>query len=138
MFPLLTATGAVLLLTHNHAIANVKEQLLIELSHTPLALGGRRRRLVALARDCGPTGNVRRWAGWVWPTCLVLVGADPAQLPRGRHCRPPTQPAFPAVEQVSPGTQSLKLIRGAILRQSGLPQSRLGRMELSAGPNGER
>ena len=30
--------GGALLLTHSHAIANVKDQLLIELTHTPLAL----------------------------------------------------------------------------------------------------
>ena len=29
-----------LLLTHSHAIANIKDQLLIELTHTPLALAG--------------------------------------------------------------------------------------------------
>ena len=74
VFPLLTAVGAALLLTHSHAIANVHEQLLIELSHTPLALAGVAAgwsRWLELRAD----GRVRRWAGWVWPTCLVLVGA---------------------------------------------------------------
>ena len=73
VFPLLTAVGAALLLTHNHAIANVKEQLLIELSHTPLALAGVAAgwsRWLELRAD----GGVRRWAGWVWPACLVVVG----------------------------------------------------------------
>ncbi len=73
VFPLLTALGAALLLTHSHAIANVKEQLLIELSHTPLALAGVAAgwsRWLELRAD----GGVRRWAGWVWPSCLVLVG----------------------------------------------------------------
>jgi hypothetical protein len=32
--------GGTLLLTHSHAIANMKEQLLIEVIHTPLALAG--------------------------------------------------------------------------------------------------
>ena len=40
VFPLLCAGGGVLLLTHSHAIANVKDQLLIELTHTPLAIAG--------------------------------------------------------------------------------------------------
>ena len=40
VFPLLCATGGTMLLTHSHAIANVKDQLLIELTHTPLALAG--------------------------------------------------------------------------------------------------
>ena len=73
VFPLLTAVGAALLLTHNHAIANVKEQLLIELSHTPLAIAGVAcgwSRWLELRAD----GGVRRWAGWVWPSALVLVG----------------------------------------------------------------
>ena len=40
VFPLLSPVGGALLLTHSHAIANVKDQLLIELTHTPLALAG--------------------------------------------------------------------------------------------------
>ncbi len=74
VFPLLTALGGALLLTHSHAIANVKDQLLIELSHTPLALAGIAAgwsRWLELRAD----GPVRRWAGWVWPVCFVLVGA---------------------------------------------------------------
>ena len=36
VFPLLTAAGGALLLTHSHAIANVKDQLLIEVdAHAP-------------------------------------------------------------------------------------------------------
>jgi putative copper resistance protein D len=73
VFPLLCAVGSVLLLTHSHAIANTKEQLLIEISHTPLALLG----LIAgwtrwLELRLDPAEG--RWAGWVWPVCLVLVG----------------------------------------------------------------
>ena len=74
VFPLLTAVGAALLLTHNHAIANVREQLLIEVSHTPLALAGVAAgwsRWLEIRAD----GPVRRWAGWVWPSALVVVGA---------------------------------------------------------------
>ena len=74
VFPLLTAIGGALLLTHSHAIANVKEQLLIELSHTPLALAGI---TAGWARwlELRAEGQVRRWAGWVWPVCFVVVGA---------------------------------------------------------------
>jgi putative copper resistance protein D len=72
VFPLITAIGGAALLTHSHAIANVKDQLLIELSHTPLALAG----IAAgwarwLELRLGPPGN--RIAGWVWPVCFVLV-----------------------------------------------------------------
>ncbi len=73
VFPLLTALGAALLLTHSHAIANVKDQLLIELSHTPLALAGIGAgwsRWLELRTD----GRVRRWAGWIWPACFLAVG----------------------------------------------------------------
>ncbi len=74
VFPLVTAVGGALLLTHSHAIGNVKEQLLIELSHTPLALAGISAgwaRWLEIRAD----GRVQRWAGWVWPVCFVLVGA---------------------------------------------------------------
>ena len=74
VFPLLTAIGAAALLTHSHAIANVKEQLLIELTHTPLALAGAAAgwaRWLELRLD---DGRGRRIAGWVWPVCFLLVG----------------------------------------------------------------
>ena len=65
--------GGALLLTHSHAIANIKDQLLIELTHTPLALAAVAAgwaRWLELRLD--PPGN--RIAGWIWPVCLVLVG----------------------------------------------------------------
>ena len=73
VFPLVTAIGGAALLTHSHAIANIKDQLLIELTHTPLALTGIAAgwaRWLELRLD--PPGN--RIAGWVWPLCFVLVG----------------------------------------------------------------
>ena len=39
-FPLLCAAGGALLLTHNHSIGNIKEELLAEMSHAPIALLG--------------------------------------------------------------------------------------------------
>lgn len=74
VFPLVTAAGAALLLTHSHAIGNVKEQLLIELSHTPLALAGVG---AGWARwlEVRLHGRVARAMGWVWPVCFLLVGA---------------------------------------------------------------
>lgn len=74
VFPLLTASGGALLLTHSHALSNVRDQLLIELSHTPLALAGIGAgwaRWLELRTD----GSVRRAAGWAWPVCFLLVGA---------------------------------------------------------------
>jgi copper resistance protein D len=77
VFPLLCAIGGTLLLTHSHAIANVKEQLLIELTHTPLALAG----IAAgwgrwLEIRLNPRANPVAWqiASWIWPTCLLLAG----------------------------------------------------------------
>jgi putative copper resistance protein D len=73
VFPLITALGGMLLLTHSHALSNVKEQLLIEISHVPLAM-------------CGITAGWARWlelrldepgsrvAAWVWPVAFILVG----------------------------------------------------------------
>ena len=77
VFPLLCAGGGVLLLTHSHAIANLKEQLLIELTHTPLALTGivaGWARWLELRLDPVKNRGTQRFAGWVWPICFILVG----------------------------------------------------------------
>jgi putative copper resistance protein D len=77
VFPLLCAAGGTMLLTHSHAIANVKDQLLIELTHTPLALAG----IAAgwarwLEIRLNPRENPVAWqvAGWVWPACILFCG----------------------------------------------------------------
>jgi putative copper resistance protein D len=73
VFPLITAGGGALLLTHSHAIANVKDQMLIEFTHTPLALAG----IVAgWSRwlELRLPGRVALVAGWVWPFCFVFIG----------------------------------------------------------------
>jgi putative copper resistance protein D len=77
VFPLLCAAGGALLLTHSHAIANVKDQLLIELTHTPLALAG----IAAgwgrwLEIRLNPRENPVAWqvSGWVWPVCILFCG----------------------------------------------------------------
>ncbi len=77
VFPLLCAAGGTLLLTHSHAIANLKDQLLIELTHTPLALAG----IAAgwarwLEIRLNPRENPVAWqiASWVWPVCILFSG----------------------------------------------------------------
>jgi copper resistance protein D len=77
VFPLLCAVGGTMLLTHSHAIANVKDQLLIELTHTPLALAGiaagwGRWLEIRLSRRENPIA----WAiaSWVWPVCILFAG----------------------------------------------------------------
>jgi putative copper resistance protein D len=73
VFPLVTAVGAGLLLTHQHAISNVKDQLLIELTHTPLAVLGV---TAAWARwlEIRLDQRAQRVAGYVWPVCFILIG----------------------------------------------------------------
>jgi copper resistance protein D len=73
IFPLGCAVGGAALLTHSHQIANVKDALLIELTHTPLALfaiASGWARWVQLRSD----GRLSRAAGWVWPASFVVVG----------------------------------------------------------------
>jgi putative copper resistance protein D len=74
VFPLMCAAGGAVLLTHQHAIANVKENLLVELTHVPMGI---------LAVFAGwarwlelrlPPEN-RKIPSWVWPVCFVLIGA---------------------------------------------------------------
>jgi putative copper resistance protein D len=73
VFPLVCAGGGALLLTHNHTIANVKDALLIEFTHTPLALASI---LAGWSRwlELRLKGRVSVVAGWVWPACFVFIG----------------------------------------------------------------
>lgn len=73
VFPLASALGGALLLTHSHAISNLKDQLLIELSHIPLALAGI---AAGWARwlELRLEPPLARIAGWVWPPCFMLAG----------------------------------------------------------------
>src|SRR5262249_4373020 len=73
VFPLITAIGGALLLTHSHALSNLKDQMLIEMSHVPLALLGVAAgwtRWLELRLD-PPAGRI---AAWAWPVCFTLVG----------------------------------------------------------------
>jgi len=74
VLPLLIALGGAILLTHSHAIKNIRESTLVELSHVPM-------------------GVIAVFAGWsrwlelrlpekdqavpslIWPACFVLIGA---------------------------------------------------------------
>ena len=73
VFPLLTALGGTLLLTHSHALGNVKEELLVEMTHLPIAVLGI---TAGWARwlEVGAPKKALRWAGWLWPSCFVLIG----------------------------------------------------------------
>ena len=73
VFPLLSALGGMMLLTHSHSIANVKELLLLEMTHMPLAVfaiwSGWARWLELRLED--GTGKVV--AGWLWPVFFSLT-----------------------------------------------------------------
>jgi copper resistance protein D len=73
VFPLMCSVGGALMFTHSHSLANVRSELLVELSHLPIgllavALGWSRWIEVRLPGD---TGKI---PGRIWPVCLVLVG----------------------------------------------------------------
>lgn len=75
VFPLMCAAGGAVLLTHQHAISNVKENLLVELSHVPMGIiavfAGWSRWLELRL----PEGKERTVLAWIWPVCFVLIGA---------------------------------------------------------------
>jgi putative copper resistance protein D len=74
-FPMLVAVAGALLLTHSHSLGNIKEEVLAELSHIPLAI---------LAVIAGwsrwlelrlPSENRTRHAmARLWPLCILLIG----------------------------------------------------------------
>lgn len=73
VFPLLCALGGMMLLTHSHSIANVKELLLLEMTHMPLAvfaIWSGWTRWLELRLEDGPGRVV---AGWLWPVFFGLT-----------------------------------------------------------------
>ncbi|WP_448190984.1 copper resistance D family protein [Azospirillum sp. sgz301742] len=73
VFPLICAVGGGVLLTHSHSLANVREELLIEITHTPLAVLGVAAGWSRWLEIRLPEGD-RRIPAHVWPVCFVLVG----------------------------------------------------------------
>ena len=74
VFPLMCALGGAVLLTHSHAIVNVKENMLVELSHVPMGI------LAAFAGwarwlELRLPQKDRAIPSWIWPACFVLIGA---------------------------------------------------------------
>jgi putative copper resistance protein D len=76
VFPVLVAVCGALLLTHSHTLGNIKEEVLAELSHIPLAIlavaAGWSRWLELRLPSENPTRNAM---GKLWPECIVLIGA---------------------------------------------------------------
>jgi putative copper resistance protein D len=75
VFPLLVAVSGALLLTHSHSLGNIKEEVLAELSHIPLAI-------LAVAAGWSrwlelrlPSENqTRHLVARLWPACIMLIG----------------------------------------------------------------
>lgn len=72
VFPAICMVGGALLLTHTHSLGNVKEEVLAELSHLPIAL-------------LAVTAAGARWLelrlpykpavlAFIWPGCFLLIG----------------------------------------------------------------
>jgi copper resistance protein D len=74
VFPLLCAAAGALLLTHSHSLGNIKEEMLAELSHTPIALLGATAGWTRWLDLRLPEKRNAKIASYVWPVCLVLVG----------------------------------------------------------------
>jgi putative copper resistance protein D len=72
VFPLLCAVGGGLLLTHSHAMFNLKDEFLAEVTHAPLgilgAFAGWSRWLELRLPQAGP------WPAWTWRLCFTAVG----------------------------------------------------------------
>jgi putative copper resistance protein D len=72
VFPMLCAIGGGLLLTHSHAMFNLKDEFLTEVTHAPIGLlgafmgWGRWLELRLPGAGRGP--------GWLWTACLIAVG----------------------------------------------------------------
>jgi copper resistance protein D len=77
VFPALCAVGGAFLLTHSHAVGDMKEETLIGMSHTPIALLGATAgwsRWLQLRLSGRDDSEVAGLMGWIWPLCLALVG----------------------------------------------------------------
>jgi copper resistance protein D len=74
-FPVLVAVSGALLLTHSHSLGNLKEEVLAELSHIPIAVlavtaGWSRWLELRLPTENQARGVVAR----LWPVCIALIG----------------------------------------------------------------
>src|SRR5713226_8702634 len=75
IFPVLVAVSGALLLTHSHSLGNIKEEVLAELSHIPLAIlavtaGWSRWLELRLPGE----NQMRNVAARLWPLCFTLIG----------------------------------------------------------------
>src|SRR5256884_2269863 len=75
VFPVLIGVSGALLLTHSHSLGNLKEEVLAELSHIPLAIlavtAGWSRWLELRLPSENQTRNI---LARLWPLCIALIG----------------------------------------------------------------
>jgi len=74
-FPVLVAISGALLLTHSHSLGNLKEEVLAELSHIPIAIfavtaGWSRWLELRLPSE----NQTRTVMARLWPVCIALIG----------------------------------------------------------------
>jgi copper resistance protein D len=74
LFPVMCILGAAVLLTHEHVVADVKEELFAEMSHTPIALMGVTAGWGRWLELRLPKGRAAKIAGYLWPVCLAIAG----------------------------------------------------------------
>jgi copper resistance protein D len=79
VFPALCAIGGALLLTHSHSLGNVKDEMLAEMSHGPIALlgataGWSRWLELRLPQDGPKNTRMATILSWIWPISLALAG----------------------------------------------------------------
>jgi putative copper resistance protein D len=72
VFPLLCAVGGGLLLTHSHAMFNLKDEFLTEVTHAPLGILGAFAGWGRWLELRLPEGG--RAPGWIWRACFTGVG----------------------------------------------------------------
>jgi putative copper resistance protein D len=74
VFPLMCSLGGALLLTHQHSLGDLQQEMFVEMTHTPIALFGATAGWGRWIELRLPRSRAARIAAWVWPVCLVLVG----------------------------------------------------------------
>jgi putative copper resistance protein D len=75
VFPVLVAVASALLLTHSHSLGNIKEEVLAELSHAPLAILGITAAWSRWLELRLPPENRATYAmARLWPVCFLLIG----------------------------------------------------------------
>ena len=72
VFPLAGAVGGGLLLTHSHAMFNLKEEFLTEVTHAPLGILGAFMGWARWTELRAPEAGAA--PGWIWRVCFVAVG----------------------------------------------------------------